>query len=136
MHGLSAARRQGAKQRLLTRPLHAGKAGGPSVETTAPSLAQKANRALVSPAHAHFDWPHIDKSPQDEIDVIALLRRPASRAASQPRCAKALKWTRSKPAGKMSLGEHLNDTNEMMKTRSTWVGGQAATWWSTGAQPR
>lgn len=119
-------------KRLLVH-LHIGKNGGTSVDRIGPSLAHQTNRLYIPQGHMHFDWSFIDKLPQDKaIDVITMLRNPISRAASQFYYAKTLKWTRRRPIGHMNLEEYLNDTNEMMQTRTIWVDGQAATWWLTG----
>ena len=129
--GLSADRYQHSKRRLLVH-LHIGKTGCSSLELITPRLARQTNRTLVPPAHVHFDWSYIDKLPQDKMDVITLLRHPVSRAISQFYYAKTLKWTRNKPIGRMKLGEYLQSKEELLKTRTIWVDGQAATWWLTG----
>jgi len=131
-HGLSTAEYQDTNQRLLVH-LHIGKNGGTSVDRIGRSLAWQTNRLYIPRGHVHFDWSYIDKLPQDKVDVITMLRRnPVSRAVSQFYYAKTLKWTQSRPTGRMNLNQYLNDSHEMMQTRTFWADGQAATWWLTG----
>ena len=142
-HDLGRMRRQGRKRRQLLAPdwyqnttqrlvvhLHIGKNGGTSMDRIGPFLARQVKYRYVG--RAHFDWSFIDTLPQNKTNVITMLRHPVKRAVSHFYFSKTLKWTRNGNIRNMTLEEYLNDPSEMIKSRTLWADGQAATWWLTG----
>ena len=118
------------KSRLLVH-LHIGKCGGTSIDTLFGRILNLPNHVYVG--HEHFDWSFIDTFHPDSTDVILMLRHPTTRIISHFDFAKTLQWTRKHPKMRQySLKEYLQDTEEMMKTRSIWFDGQGGVSWLAG----